>query len=686
MSTANSTDADRAAEPAGEITGGHLADLLGKPRRTRLSELLGADLAELAVSWHRAMVGRCDPDPETEDMLVIPLASEDAGDKLGKLVVEFLGNHDVAIPTRWACREWALLDREAGGNGVDPVAELARAMFGIDPDLPVTGDAEPRIGGVPKSVFDLLTEAEQAKVRDGLVIPTPRSPLAVARWLTRHRLTGRHLLPGGRRHAWMRNLIRIDQTWYHYARPAAGQPPRWIARTDPEWMPGKLQHTLGELWYVHTYRDNGADAYKLKWWNPDSKSVAEVEKALTGLLSVESGTSARELPDVYGNSYNAYGRANVLCRNGVLDPSTGTLTPTTPLWFSPSVIDADYRHGLDPYADTEWLRMLRTQWAEDPGAVTCLQQWFGYVVSGRTDLQKWMLIIGPSGSGKSIIAEVLGALTGTVVATRLDTLNSQFGLQSLYETGAQLALMSDIRFGSRDSSTAVGTLLGVTGEDEMVIERKHKTAVSARLGVRFHGSANEMPRWSDNSAALQRRALILETTRGFRGTEDEDHGLKQRILDNELGHVLRWAVEGLALLNASGGTFTLSARAAELAADMDALASPIRTFVEECCETGTAEDFVDFVELFRVWGAWAEENNTGRGMSRNKFRAALKSLYLDPIRPGQKKMPDGKAGKWLVVWGIKSAEAKVIDRSPLGGGLPRTVRTGERAVLDPYDQ
>ncbi|WP_280305069.1 DNA primase family protein [Nocardia neocaledoniensis] len=682
MSTDDSTDGDNTtAEPAGEVTGAHLAHLLGKPRRTRLSELFGRELSDLVVGWHRATIGRCDPDPEAEDVLVVPLSGED---EVGTLVTEFLADHGVTPPTRTECREWALADREAGGDGVDPVAELARAMFGIDPDLPVTGDGEPRVCGVPKSVCALLTEDEQAKVKAGVVIPTPRSPLAVARWLTRHRLTERRVLPGGRRQAWMRTLIRIDQTWYHYARPAAGEPPRWIARTDPEWMPGKLQNTLGELWYVHTYRENGADAYKLKWWNPESKSVAEVERALAGLLSAGSGTAAHELPDVYGHAHHAYGRANVLCRNGVLDPATGGLTPTTPLWFSPSVIAADYHHGLDPYADTDWLRMLRTQWPEDPGAVTCLQQWFGYVVSGRTDLQKWMLIIGPSGSGKSIIAEVLGALTGTVVATRLDTLNSQFGLQSLYETGAQLALMSDIRFGSRDSSTAVGTLLGVTGEDEMVIERKHKTAVSARLGVRFHGSANEMPRWSDNSAALQRRALILETTRGFRGTEDEDHGLKQRILDNELGSVLRWAVEGLALLNAAGGTFTLSAHAAELAADMDALASPIRTFVEECVALGTSEDFVDLRELFRVWTAWAEENNTGRGMSQNKFKAALKSLYLDPIRPGQKKLPGGKTGKWLVVWGIRSAEVTVIDRGPLGG--PRTVRTGEQPALDPYDR
>lgn len=315
-------------------------------------------------------------------------------------------------------------------------------------------------------------------------------------------------------------------------------------------------------------------------------------------------------------------------------------------------------------------------------AVTCLQQWFGYVLSGRTDLQKWLLIIGPSGSGKSIIADILGTLLGIVNATKLDTLNSQFGLQALYETGATLALMSDIRFGARDSTTAVGNLLAVTGEDEVTVERKYKTAVSTRLPVRFHGSANEMPRWSDNSSALQRRALILETSRGFRGTDDDDPGLKRRIVTRELGQVLRWAVEGLALLNASGGRFTRSAHADELDAEMSELSSPVRTFVNECCELGTAEDYVDLKPLYTVWQGWAEANNTGKGMSQNKFRAALKALYLDPVKPGQKKLPDGKPGKWAVVWGVQRAQTTVMVRGLNGVTAQRVVSTD--ALGDPW--
>ncbi len=663
--------------------GAHLAVLLDVDPTDPLSAVVGDDRARIIIEWLRETLyagrdltdpntGKPELDPWVEDVPAIPV----------KIIAEVFTDRGIDVPTRLQVREFA----EADGSP-DPEIELLRARYVADPDLDAAAvsTSERRICGVPESIFKALpSDEDRAKVLRGRVIAPPQAPTYVARWLVRHHFSVRWLLPAPpgsrvRRKPLKRTLIRVDQTWYEFAHASAGDPPRWLAHTDPEWMRGRLRKVLGNLWYVKvkTSTVGGVETrtYSLKAWNPDDRSLIQVENALADELAAGSGTAPRELADVYGQHHHIYsGGMRVLVRNGVLDVETGQVTGNTPLWFSLARIEAHYDHHADPNAEGDWLRMLHDQWGDDPGAITCLQQWFGYVLSGRTDLQKWMLIIGPSGSGKSIIADVLGTLLGAVNATKLDTLNSQFGLQALYETGATLALMSDmalmsdIRFGARDSSTAVGNLLAVTGEDEVTIERKYKTAVSARLPVRFHGSANEMPRWSDNSSALQRRALILETSRGFRGTDDDDPGLKRRILGGELDQVLRWAVEGLALLNASGGRFTRSSGADELDAELSELSSPVRTFVNQCCEIGAGEDFVDLKPLYTVWQGWAETNNTGKGMSQNKFRAALKALYLDPVKPGQKALPDGKPGKWSVVWGVRRAQTTVTGRSP--NGLP----------------
>jgi putative DNA primase/helicase len=665
-------------QAAEHISGSHLQHLLCGDGTERLSELVGTDLGHTIAEWHRLRLdgGKNDPDyidPYPDDLRAVPMSAP---------LAEQLADRGAETPTRQQVRRWV----KDGPDGIDPEIELLRAQYATDPDLAPETPPAKRICGVPEDIYDVLTDDEKLKVRAGRVIPPPGSPMGTARWLARNVFTQRHRGPQKRRrgHIQMRTLLRIDETWYRY------DGTRWTADTNGERMHGWLQRILGDKWYVHdkVRTPGGAEThtYRLKSWNPDTMKLARVEAALAAELDAGTGTHARELPDAYGNHYGYYPPTGTwtLCRNGVLDVTTGELRPACPLWFSTTRIEADYDHAADPYADSEWLRMLRTQWADDPGAITGLQQWFGYIISGRTDLQKWMLVIGPPGSGKSIIADVLGALLGMVIATSLDSLNSHYGLQNLYETGANLALMGDIRFSARDSSTAVENLLKITGEDDSLVHRKYKTTVTTRLTVRFHGSANELPRFTDNAAALQQRALILETTRGFRGTEDEDPGLRKRILTDELGHVLRWAVEGLALLDAAEGTFARSGEADELADQLAELASPIRTFVNECCELGDADDFVGLQPLYRVWRKWADENNTGRGMSQNRFRAALRGLGMPEVRPGQKKMPDGGNGKWSVVWGVKRAETAHTERGLHGVEIARTASTDLEQARRPY--
>mgnify|MGYP000461565524 CR=1 FL=1 len=651
-------------EPARHISGAHLLHLVGITD-IRVRELLGDDRADIVVRWHRQAIGHgrdiIDPstgeptsDPPVARLSAIPTAA----------VAELLNDDGIKIPTRRQCRDWAVMDLRNGGDGVDPELALEAARLAADPDLRGTGgSAEERICGVPQSIYETLQPDEQRKVLDGRVIPPPRAPLAVARWLVRRYFLHQVPVPGRRGRALARTLIRVDQTWYYYGALRRGELRKWTAINNPEWLAGELQAVLGKHWYVHSRTRNRDDEYSLKWWNPDSANLAMVEKALAGELAVYPGTHARELPDHCGWFRNAYLGTRVLCRNGLLDLDSGRVDPPTPLWFTLTRLEADYNHDADPAAPSEWLKVLRAQWPDDPGALICLQQWFGYVLSGRTDLQKFMLIIGPRGSAKSLIAAVLGALVGNVIELGLDALNSHFGLQEAHENGATLAVMSDMRFGARDSSLAVARLLAITGGDEVSIDRKHKGVVTTRLGVRFHGSANELPRLGDHSGALVDRLLVLETQHSFRGTASEDPGLKDRIITNELGQVLRWAVEGLALLNAADGTFTRSKAAAQLVEETLEEFSNVRQFVEQCCEIGSGDDFVDLSDLFRVWGKWAAENRTGERMSKNAFAKALKTMNRSPIKPGQKKMPKGGPGKWLVVHGIKHAQTTFTNRS-----------------------
>jgi putative DNA primase/helicase len=99
-----------------------------------------------------------------------------------------------------------------------------------------------------------------------------------------------------------------------------------------------------------------------------------------------------------------------------------------------------------------WEGFLAQLWPDDPASITALQEWFGYVISGRTDQQKILLMVGPSRSGKGTIARVLKSLVGkeNLAGPTLAGLGTNFGLATL--VGKPLAVISDARLSGNDNS------------------------------------------------------------------------------------------------------------------------------------------------------------------------------------------------------------------------------------------
>ena len=96
----------------------------------------------------------------------------------------------------------------------------------------------------------------------------------------------------------------------------------------------------------------------------------------------------------------------------------------------------------DPEATApRWNQFLEELWPQDRDSVRALQEWFGYVVSGRTHLHKMLFLVGPTRAGKSVAAGVLAGLVGrgNVASPSLATLGMNFGLQPLI--GKSLAII-----------------------------------------------------------------------------------------------------------------------------------------------------------------------------------------------------------------------------------------------------
>lgn len=285
-----------------------------------------------------------------------------------------------------------------------------------------------------------------------------------------------------------------------------------------------------------------------------------------------------------------------------------------------------FGYQADAAPPVRWLAFLSQLWPDDPQSRALLQEFAGYLVSGSTALQKALLIVGPKRSGKGTLARVLTQLMGpsNVVSPTLASLGTQFGLQPLI--GKTLALISDARLSAQaDVATTVENILRITGEDQVTIPRKFLPDYTATLPARIVVLSNEAPRFTDASAALPSRFLVLTTTESFYGRENTS--LTGELLA-ELPGIFAWALDGLLRLR-ERGRFTQPAAGAEVVDEMERLASPVRAFVDEQCvihQTGE----IQCVDLFNAWQDWCKVNGRRQSGTLQTFgrdlRAACSSI------------------------------------------------------------
>ena len=249
----------------------------------------------------------------------------------------------------------------------------------------------------------------------------------------------------------------------------------------------------------------------------------------------------------------------------------------TPQLFTHTALD--FAIDTDAPDPAEFLRFLDELWPNDPESIACLQEWFGYLLTADTSQQKVLLLVGPKRAGKGVLTRVLKDLVGcdNVASPTFASLGGNFGLQGL--VGKSVTIIHDARLGSNRSDIVTERLLSISGEDALDIDRKYLEPLSSvRLGTRIVVVSNEVPRLQDASGALASRFSILRLTNSFYG--QEDHGLTERLL-KELPGIFLWAVRRWSRLRRQK-YFTRPSASEALVREMEELASPVKTFVEEC--------------------------------------------------------------------------------------------------------
>lgn len=424
------------------------------------------------------------------------------------------------------------------------------------------------------------------------VFPSPSHPLEVA-----------FALGEDRKLQGIVTLQRWRGSWWEYREPC------WYQVEDGA-VRGWLYNRLRNVIFEKEGKDGETEEAP---WNPGRDKVNNVLDAFSSAVALlpadtEAGTW---LPT--GQQMSGL----VAMPGGLFNVATRQTTDATPKWFTTWSLPYDYED--DAPEPEQWLAFLASIWPDDPETVTMLQEWFGYLVSGRTDLHKAMLLVGPPRCGKGTILRTAAALVGEInnSSPRLQTLTTEFGMQDVI--GKTLITVGDARL-SGNTSTLVERLLSITGEDAFDINRKYRDHWHGRLGARVMIASNDVPDFRDASGAIGSRFLVGRIVPSFLGREDSELGAK---IETELPGILRWALDGLDRLR-ERGRFSESAESVKMRTTMQEDESPISQFVDDACVIGSHT--VPREVLFTAWRTWSEANGHVAG-SVVSFGKQLRSAF-----------------------------------------------------------
>jgi putative DNA primase/helicase len=449
-------------------------------------------------------------------------------------------------------------------------------------------------------------------------LPSPTNPMAVARDLVN--LTKR----AGTICWWRGDFYRWVGT-------------HWVVWADEEVKAWLYQETETAV-YETTDRDGKP---KTAQWAPNRKKIGDLLDALAHGVVLRRGDL--ETDDGIGR---------VAFANGVLDLESMELLHHAPDRFNLHCL----RFEFDPEAGCpRWTRFLNEVLEGDTARIALLQEWFGYVLCGGTELQKILSMFGPKRCGKGTVMRILTALLGPVYVAApptLDSLAGTFGQEKLI--GTRLAVLGDVQWVGSRLGEVVGILLSISGEDFQSIHRKNRTDWKGRLGTRFMIAGNDRPKFSNASTALAGRMEQLQFRVSFYGREDA--GLEKRLVA-ELSGIFNWALGGWRRLLRNGKRFTQSDLGLAAKEEVERSASPVTAFVRDECVL-RIEAKVELDELHRAYVRWRTAERLEGTVPVAAFSRNLQSSFpmVATARVGS-----ARTGRTQVAHGIR---LRVDDTEP----------------------
>ena len=301
----------------------------------------------------------------------------------------------------------------------------------------------------------------------------------------------------------------------------------------------------------------------------------------------------------------------IVCSNGALNLAARELLPHSKGHYATAGVP--YAYSEDAHSEA-WERVLDEIVRANLGdaGAAFLQEFAGYALTSRTDLEVAVWLTGPHGGGRSTILTGLGAMLGPKagVLSLSDIERSSFALTNL--PGKTLVTATEqpqvyVRGG--------GTLNAIISGEPIQVDRKYRDPITVVPRCKIAWAMNELPRIGNADDGIFRRVKILELPEIL--AEDRDPGVKEDVKDSGAA-ILNWALDGLARLQ-KRGRFEVPATIQGATDHFKETNDVPAMFIDEACEL--VEDASEAGQrLYQAYAGWCKANGHKPLASNNAAR------------------------------------------------------------------
>ena len=313
-------------------------------------------------------------------------------------------------------------------------------------------------------------------------------------------------------------------------------------------------------------------------------------------------------------SLNNYPKSYINFCDCMLDAMTMEKLPHSPEYFSINQVPFKYEDIEKAPEGKEIIKFLNFAIpnADDRKMVL---EYGGYGMTPDTRQQRFLMICGQGGTGKSILIRLLEGMAGikNVSNVSMQELNKRFSTSLL--VGMTLNSCADLSGEALEDSSTMKKLIG---EDWIMAEFKGKNGFMFKNYSKLLFSTNMLPViTAERTNGFYRRLLILEMDRQ---PEKPDMELAERLLP-ELPYLIKISVQALHEMY-QRGTITISENSKAAVLQMRKDSDVVEAWISEKCTVG-ANLRIERTEAFESFKKYCEDEER-QSLTRNGFYKALR--------------------------------------------------------------